>query len=81
MGLAFSNVIQMLVFYTWVVRFIAESISLFHSVEGVSGARSSNVQYARAAAQLSARVRHLAHHVPYGGVVSVAAWSVCVLAT
>ena len=36
-GLAFSNIIQMLVFYTWVVRFIAESISLFHSVEGVSG--------------------------------------------
>ncbi|KXZ54551.1 hypothetical protein GPECTOR_4g616 [Gonium pectorale] len=34
-GLAFSNIIQMLVFYTWVVRFIAESISLFHSVEGV----------------------------------------------
>ncbi len=38
MGLAFSNIIQMLVFYTWVVRFIAESISLFHSVEGVSPA-------------------------------------------
>ncbi|GIL76626.1 hypothetical protein Vretifemale_6124, partial [Volvox reticuliferus] len=35
-GLAFSNIIQMLVFYTWVVRFIAESISLFHSVEGMA---------------------------------------------
>ncbi|GLC60118.1 hypothetical protein PLESTB_001575900 [Pleodorina starrii] len=35
-GLAFSNIIQMLVFYTWVVRFIAESISLFHSVEGLA---------------------------------------------
>ncbi|GLC36807.1 hypothetical protein PLESTM_000504000 [Pleodorina starrii] len=35
-GLAFSNIIQMLVFYTWVVRFIAESISLFNSVEGMS---------------------------------------------
>jgi hypothetical protein len=35
-GLAFSNIIQMLVFYTWVVRFISESISLFGSVEGVS---------------------------------------------
>jgi hypothetical protein len=35
-GLAFSNIIQMLVFYTWVVRFISESISLFNSVEGVS---------------------------------------------
>ncbi|KAG2500538.1 hypothetical protein HYH03_001315 [Edaphochlamys debaryana] len=32
-GLAFSNIIQMLVFYTWVVRFISESISLFNSVE------------------------------------------------
>ncbi len=36
MGLAFSNIIQMLVFYTWVVRFIAESISLFNSVEGMA---------------------------------------------
>jgi ATP-binding cassette, subfamily C (CFTR/MRP), member 1 len=35
-GLAFSNIIQMLVFYTWVVRFIAESISLFNSVEGMA---------------------------------------------
>ncbi|KAG2424609.1 hypothetical protein HXX76_014334 [Chlamydomonas incerta] len=35
-GLAFSNIIQMLVFYTWVVRFISESISLFHSVEGMA---------------------------------------------
>lgn len=35
-GLAFSNIIQMLVFYTWAVRFIAESISLFNSVEGMA---------------------------------------------
>ncbi|KAG2426904.1 hypothetical protein HXX76_012691 [Chlamydomonas incerta] len=35
-GLAFSNIIQMLVFYTWVVRFISESISLFNSVEGMA---------------------------------------------
>ena len=35
-GLSFSNIIQMLVFYTWVVRFMAETISLFASVEGIA---------------------------------------------
>uniref|UniRef100_A0A383WNY2 Uncharacterized protein n=1 Tax=Tetradesmus obliquus TaxID=3088 RepID=A0A383WNY2_TETOB len=34
-GLAFSNTIQMLVFYTWSVRFLAEAISLFASTEKI----------------------------------------------
>ena len=34
-GLAFSNTIQMLIFYTWSVRMAADSISLFSSVEKV----------------------------------------------
>lgn len=33
MGLAFSNTIQMLVFYTWTVRLIAESIGHFSATE------------------------------------------------
>jgi hypothetical protein len=36
-GLAFSNTIQMLVFYTWVVRFLAETISYWGSVEAAVG--------------------------------------------
>ncbi len=32
-GLAFSNTIQMLVFYTWTVRLIAESIGHFSATE------------------------------------------------
>lgn len=35
-GLAFSNIIQLLVFYTWVVRFMAEAISLFAAAENVA---------------------------------------------
>ena len=34
-GLAFSNTIQMLVFYTWSVRFLAESLFSFASVEKI----------------------------------------------
>jgi len=36
-GLAFSNVIQMRVFYTWVIRFLADTISFWGSVERISG--------------------------------------------
>jgi ATP-binding cassette, subfamily C (CFTR/MRP), member 1 len=36
-GLAFSNVIQMLVFYTWVIRFLADTISFWGSTERISG--------------------------------------------
>jgi len=35
-GLAFSNTIQMLVFYTWSVRLLTEVISLFASVEKIT---------------------------------------------
>lgn len=34
-GLAFSNTIQMLVFYTWAVRFFAESLFSMSAVEKV----------------------------------------------
>ena len=40
-GLAFSNVIQLLVFYAWLVRFVAEAVSLFCSVESVRRAGRS----------------------------------------
>jgi hypothetical protein len=36
-GLAFSNTIQMLIFYTWSVRNMADAISLFSSTEKVGG--------------------------------------------
>lgn len=36
-GLAFSNVIQMLVFYTWVIRFLADTISFWGSAERITG--------------------------------------------
>ncbi len=35
-GLAFSQSIQMLVFYTWSIRLLADSIGLFGSVEKLS---------------------------------------------
>jgi hypothetical protein len=35
-GLAFSNTIQLLVFYTWTLRLITESISLSASVEQIT---------------------------------------------
>ena len=35
-GLAFSQSIQMLVFYTWSIRLLADSVSLFGSVEKLS---------------------------------------------
>jgi len=35
-GLAFSQSIQMLVFYTWSIRLVAESIGLFGSVEKIA---------------------------------------------
>jgi ATP-binding cassette, subfamily C (CFTR/MRP), member 1 len=35
-GLAFSNTIQLLVFYTWTLRLITESISLSSAVEQIT---------------------------------------------
>ena len=41
-GLAFSQSIQMLVFYTWSVRLLADSIGLFGSAEKVRGVFNDN---------------------------------------
>jgi len=35
-GLAFSNTLQMLIFYTWAVRMMSDTISLMSSTEKVS---------------------------------------------
>jgi ATP-binding cassette, subfamily C (CFTR/MRP), member 1 len=43
-GLAFSNVIQMLVFYTWVIRFLADTISYWGSMERISGLATKTPQ-------------------------------------
>jgi hypothetical protein len=43
-GLAFSNVIQMLVFYTWVIRAIADTISYWSSVERIAGLATTTPQ-------------------------------------